>query len=235
MIDALLPAGVVAVEAFDDRIPAPLFPQEELLVVKAVDKRRREFATGRRCAREALAALGHPPAPLLRFDRGGPAWPPGVVGSITHCPGYRAAAVAPAARAWSIGIDAEPNEPLPEGVLERVTSPAEREMLADLLARGATVRWDRLLFSVKESVYKVCFPLIGQFMEFSAAEVTIDEAGGCTARLTVDGPVIEGWEVTVLNGRWLSAGGLLLSAIALTNPLSAPEPHRAARPRRSTR
>jgi 4'-phosphopantetheinyl transferase EntD len=215
MIDALLPAAVIAVEAFDDRVPAPLFPEEERLVAKAVEKRRREFATGRRCARDGLAALGHPPTALPRGEWGSPVWPAGVVGSITHCAGYRAAVVASADRVWSVGIDAEPNEPMPNGVLDHVTGPGERAAVADLLGRDGPVRWDRLLFSAKESVYKVCFPLLRRFMEFGAAEVTMDEAGGFTARLTIPGPCIDGREVTVLTGRWLAAEGLLLTAITL--------------------
>ena len=104
VLAALPPAGIAAVEAFDDDIPARLFPEEEALVARSVDKRRREFTTARRCAREALARLGVPPAPILPGERGAPRWPAGVVGSMTHCAGYRAAAVArPAPTCGSIG------------------------------------------------------------------------------------------------------------------------------------
>ena len=57
MIEQLLPAGVVAVEAFEDVPDEPVFPGEEDLVANAVEGRRREFVTARRCAREALANL----------------------------------------------------------------------------------------------------------------------------------------------------------------------------------
>src|SRR5262245_28830029 len=94
MIDELVPGAVTAVEAFVDPPDATLFPEEEAVVRAAVDKRRREFTTARVCARAALAKLGYPPIPILPGKRGAPTWPDGVVGSMTHCAGYRAAAVA---------------------------------------------------------------------------------------------------------------------------------------------
>ena len=101
-----------------------------MLVARAVDRRRAEFTTVRTCARIALGRLGLPPAPLLTGSKREPLWPAGVVGSITHCDGYRAAAVARASEVAAIGIDAEPHDPLPDGILDRVTLPAERAHLA---------------------------------------------------------------------------------------------------------
>ena len=94
MIGELLPPGVAWAERFDDDVAEELFPEEEAAIARAVPTRRREFATGRWCARRALHDLGLPPAPIIPGERGAPGWPPGVVGTITHCPGYRGAAVA---------------------------------------------------------------------------------------------------------------------------------------------
>ena len=63
MISAPVPAPVVAFEEFGVPQEAPFFGEEEL-VANAVEVRRTEFTTARRCARRALAALGHAPAPL---------------------------------------------------------------------------------------------------------------------------------------------------------------------------
>jgi len=101
-------------EVFGDPPAAPLFPEDERAVARAVGKRRREFATARFYARTALARLGLDPAPIVPGPRGEPGWPAGVVGSMTHCAGYRAAAVARAEDVLTIGVDAEPDEPLPE-------------------------------------------------------------------------------------------------------------------------
>jgi 4'-phosphopantetheinyl transferase EntD len=102
----------------------------------AVPRRRAEFTTGRACARRALAELGVAPAAILSGDRREPLWPDGVVGAITHCAGFRAAAVGRATDYRSIGIDAEPDEPLVDGILELVSLPAER----DQLRRAASAR-----------------------------------------------------------------------------------------------
>lgn len=115
MIGDLLPPNVAAAEAWEDPTDAGLFPDEEALVANAVAKRRSEFATARRCAREALARLGMPPAPILSGPKREPQWPVDVVGSITHCEGYRAAAVARAGDVRALGIDAEPHAAFPTG------------------------------------------------------------------------------------------------------------------------
>jgi hypothetical protein len=89
--------------------------EEEELIGRAVEKRRREFGTARACARRALADLGRVPAPIVRGEKGAPVWLDGVVGSITHCAGYRGAAVAEARDVRALGIDAEPHGKLPDG------------------------------------------------------------------------------------------------------------------------
>jgi enterobactin synthetase component D / holo-[acyl-carrier protein] synthase len=61
----------------------------------------------------AAESFGALPAPILPGPAGEPGWPPGVTGSITHCPGYRACAVARTEDLAAIGIDAEPDEELP--------------------------------------------------------------------------------------------------------------------------
>ncbi len=138
-----------------------LFPAEEAIVMGTVDERRREFAMGRMCARRALADLGLAPIAITRGTRGAPRWPHGVVGSITHCDGYRASAVAWAREFLSIGIDAEPTGALSERVRRRIALDHEHVWLRRLAATNPTISWDRLLFSAKESVYKAWYPLTG--------------------------------------------------------------------------
>jgi 4'-phosphopantetheinyl transferase EntD len=217
MIGDILPPEVAVAEEFGDVADAEIFPEEEKEVANAVDKRRREFATARVCARKALAELGLPPAPIPRGVRGAPQWPPGVVGSITHCAGYRAAAVARDHEVVTIGLDAEPHDKLPAGVLDAVSSEQERARLAELSAGWPDVCWDRMLFCVKESVYKAWYPLTARWLGFEDASVDIDPvAGTFTAALLVAGPVVNGAEVTGFTGRWLVSNGLITTAIALT-------------------
>ncbi len=220
MIEAILPAGVAVAEARDDEGESDLFPAEEALVARAVEKRRREFATGRACAHRALEGLGIAAVAVPAGERGEPVWPPGVVASIAHCRGYRGCAAARAGDLTTIGIDAEPHAALPEGLIGDVARPEERGRLAELAATEPAVHWDRLLFSAKESVYKAWYPLARRWLGFEDAVLTIDSGGSFRARLLVEGPVVDGAELKGFDGRWLVAEGLLLTAIAVSSQTS---------------
>jgi 4'-phosphopantetheinyl transferase EntD len=221
LIEKILPAGVASAEAFDDPSDAVLYPEEVDVISRAVDKRRREFRTVRHCARRALRELGLPAAAVLPGERGEPLWPAGVVGSMTHCGGYRAAAVAHSCQLRALGIDAEPHEPLPEGVLGLISLSEERDHLSELAAAASATCWDRILFCAKETVYKAWFPLTRSWLGFEDAAVTItlgttDPAEGTfSARLLVAGPTIAGAALTRLDGRWLRGDDLVITTIAL--------------------
>jgi 4'-phosphopantetheinyl transferase EntD len=216
MIERLLPAGVVAVEAFEDAPGEPVFPGEEDLVVNAVESRRREFVTARRCAREAVAKFGHAPAPIRRGSGREPLWPPGLVGSITHTTGYRGAAVAHRSVVASVGIDTEQDGALPDGVEEAITIRREPEMLAALIFAFPLTHWGRLLFSAKESIYKAWYPLTGRWLGFEDACLAIDPAGTFDATLLIDGVHTDGGPpLTQLQGRFLIARGLIATAVTV--------------------
>lgn len=217
MIEEILPESVVAVETRHDRADVQLFPEEERILGEAVEKRRQEFTTARECARAALADLGFRPAPILAGQRGEPLWPDGIVGSLTHCDGYRACAVARSSEIVTVGIDAEPNAALPEGLLSDIARPEELPSLCRLARDSPRVHWDRLLFSAKESVYKAWFPLAKRWLGFEQATIAIErEAGTFSARLLVPGPQLADQRLTGFSGRWLVRDGLVLTAIALT-------------------
>jgi 4'-phosphopantetheinyl transferase EntD len=219
MISEMLPSGVASAEAFSDPPDAILFPAEEALLVNAVEKRRLEFRTTRHCARTALAGLGVPAGPILRGPGGAPCWPDGVVGSMTHCVGYRAAAVAHRRDIAAIGIDAELHRPLPDGVLRMVALAEEQDHLRWLTDQRPAVQWPVVLFSAKESVYKTWYPVTGRWLGFEDAEITIDPDGGTfTARLLVPPPDLLGGPVRGFRGRWRAGGGLVLTTVACAGP-----------------
>ena len=216
MIEEIVPKSAASAETFGGSLGTGLFPEEAVLVARATEKRRREFTTGRECARAALGGLGVAAAPILRGYRGAPQWPDGVVGSITHCDGYVAAAVARTQELLTIGLDAEPEDALPGGVLELISLPAERARLRALTAAAPEMSWDRLLFCAKEAVYKAWFPLTGQWLGFADADITIDAGERAfTARLTVPAPVVNGAPLTGFTGCWRASDGLILAAIAV--------------------
>ncbi|KAA8958345.1 4'-phosphopantetheinyl transferase [Mycobacterium sp.] len=194
---------------------APL-PEEEPLIARSVAKRRNEFITVRYCARIALGELGYPPVPILKGDKGEPCWPDGVVGSLTHCTGYRGAVVGRRVGIRSVGVDAEPHDVLPRGVLDAISLPAERRAMAAL---PGGFHWDRILFCAKESTYKAWYPLTKRWLGFEDAHITFDVdgagGGGFLARILIEPTALFGPPLTTLTGRWAVTGGLVLTAIVL--------------------
>lgn len=222
MLERILPPSAHWSQSFTDRQDAALFPQESAVVSRALPRRKAEFATVRACARDALAALGHAPVPLLPGEYGAPAWPDGVVGSMTHCAGYRAAVVAHGEDVAALGIDAEPHDALPARVLRAIARPEELGTLAALPQAGG-VAWDRVLFSAKESVYKAWFPVARRWLGFQEATVVIDPGGTFTARLHTTGPELLGRPLTGFTGRWATSDALVATAVAVErNPRRAP-------------
>ena len=227
MLASLLPPEVAVEEIFGDPEDAVLLPGEEAVVARAVEKRRLEYTTTRHLARTALGRLGLPPVAIGTGGNREPLWPAGIVGSMTHCRGYRAAAVArggdvgrvggggSVGPVTGIGIDAEPHGPLPEGVFDTIARPDEMPGLAALAAERPQVRWDRLVFSAKESVYKAWFPVARRRLGFGEASVEFVPAaegmsGTFSARILQSGAPI-----TRMTGRWTIESGLVLTAVAL--------------------
>lgn len=177
----LLPSGVALEATSLDAAVPPLFPEELPAVARAVEKRRREFAFGRACARGALAQLGIPAAAIPRSADGPPIWPPGIIGSITHGAGGAAAAVAPSSAFRGLGIDLESLASARDAdVLSTVATPAELARYADSLG---PLLLGPLLFSAKESVYKCLFPIGRRFLDFTEVELELaPEIGSFTVR-----------------------------------------------------
>lgn len=223
-IVATLLAGVLptvgtlaAAEMYTDPPELAPLPEEEPLIAKSVEKRRNEFITVRYCAREALGELGVPPVPILKGDKGEPCWPDGIVGSLTHCEGYRGAAVGRQGDVRSVGIDAEPHDVLPNGVLDAISLPRERTELQGL---PGGLHWDRILFCAKEATYKAWFPVTRRWLGFEDAHITFDiddtgTAGGFQSRILIDPAAPVGPPLQTLSGRWSVRDGIALTAIVL--------------------
>jgi 4'-phosphopantetheinyl transferase EntD len=173
---------------------APMHPQERVLVHGVVDRVRRQTATGRLLLREVLRTMGVAPGPILRTTGGRPALPIGIVASLAHDDDVAVCVAALVPRTGvnlALGVDVEPALPLPAEILDDVViSPGDR---AAVSADGVVdpVR-ARLLFCVKEAVYKACFPLDGVFLEF--ADVAVVEG---TLPGRVEATTRTGWRVTV--------------------------------------
>jgi 4'-phosphopantetheinyl transferase EntD len=204
LIATLVPASASA-ELFSDVPESTMFSDEAAAVAGAGAERRREFGTVRWCARKALRQLGVSAVPILPSGDRAPRWPVGVVGSMTHCAGYRAAVVARSGELSGVGIDAEPHAALPADMLDFVLRDDERARLLTLAEADPCRHWDRIVFCAKEAVYKAWFPLTGSWLDFDDVSVTVHLDGTFGARL----PGAD------LDGRWKVDRGLILAATSV--------------------
>lgn len=185
-----------------------LQPQEQGLVSQAVDKRKGEFGDARWCAHQALRQLGVSPGEtILKADSGMPLWPKGYVGSLTHTEGMRAAVAAPISQVRSVGLDIEPAEPLPEGVIDQIARETERRRVKKMMAQGNDVA-DRLLFCAKEATYKCWFPLTRRWLGFEDAEIDIRSDGTFVAYL-----LVRPTPVPFFEGRWVVRNGFVIASV----------------------
>jgi 4'-phosphopantetheinyl transferase EntD len=188
-----------------------MFPVEVAAVANAVARRRREFATVRYCAREALRKIGVPAVPILPDADGVPQWPRGVVGSMTHCAGYRAAVVAGSDDLLGVGIDAEPHAPVPAAVLDFILRDEESAQLSALSDARSDLHWDRIFFCAKEAAYKTWFPLTRRWLDFADLSVELSVGGTFEARVLVREPGLADSDVVRIGGQWVVDRGLVVT------------------------
>ncbi len=200
------------------RTATPLPEERALLGPNVSERRLREFALGRACAREAVAALDprHAQRPILRAAGRAPRWPAGIVGAITHTGGSAAAAAAQEALYLGVGLDLEARPRGSERLARRILRPAERERLAGLPPEQFAGRV-AVIFSAKESIYKALNPATGIYLGFQDAEIEGlpgPEAGSGELRwrlLRACGPALPaGYEG---RGRFAAHGGLVLTGV----------------------
>ena len=155
-----------------------LLAEESGAFVDSVTKVRRASGAARIVARELLDRLGAPPCAIPRSASGAPVWPNAVTGSLAHDAEVAIAAVALQREVLSVGVDVEPAAALEPELLPLVATANERRFLLQDAPRQG-----RLLFAVKEAVYKAVYPLDGIFLDHHDVEVNF---ASCTARVRND-------------------------------------------------
>ncbi len=215
MFRTLLPESVIVIETRGAIEVADLHPDEAACVQAAVLKRRREFSAGRACARRALAELGIADFPLLPDADRAPIWPPGIVGSISHCAGHVGAAVARRDTITGLGMDVEVANPLDETLVPRICTPEERARL-ERLPRRAHVDWHMLVFSAKESVYKAYYPLTRSWLGFHDVELVVDPDAEAFAATLIRPDAPAAAEVRTFRGRYACNGEHIFTAVAFS-------------------
>jgi len=139
-------------------------------LVGAVEKRRREFQSGRRLARRLLATNGHQPAVIPMGDNRLPVWPPNVIASISHTNALVAVALARSPRVKSLGIDIEHLDGARSDIEDLVLLRHEKTVTES--SKACLTEF----FSAKEAVFKACFPLHQEYFEFTDIEVDFQGA-----------------------------------------------------------
>ncbi|MCE8030770.1 4'-phosphopantetheinyl transferase superfamily protein [Halomonas daqingensis] len=159
----------------------------------AIAKRRAEYVAGRLCARHALRLLdGRDATPSMNEDRS-PCWPESCVGAITHSDGWAAALVAHRQVYQGVGLDAERllNEEQARRLARRVLT-AEELVRMEALPPSSVGLMVSATFSLKESLFKALYPLVGRIFHFPAAELMTWHGIG-TVRLRLLEDLGNGW------------------------------------------
>lgn len=150
-----------------------VYPEEQDCVPNVATKRYREFTAGRLCAREVLKKLGVDNFPLLVGESREPLWPPGIVGSISHCRDNCVVVASRDKRIVGLGIDIEDIAPLEAEIKALVCRKREEQWMIDVSEPGC-IDWAKIIFSAKESVYKCLFPVKNVYLDFKEVQIAFD-------------------------------------------------------------
>jgi len=168
IIDALVvPSVLVGYRVISEGDELALLYEEMESFSSPAIERRRASGAARRVARDLMNSMGVAGLPIPRSTFGAPIWPAGVVGSMAHDNRIAVAAVGLRRDMDSVGIDIERAVPLPPGMLELIATRREQCAIADNPLRA------KLLFSIKEAVYKAAYPLDHEFLDFPDIEVDL--------------------------------------------------------------
>ncbi len=138
--------------------------------------RRTEFATGRYCARMSMKKLGLKPVSIPVGPSRQPIWPADLTGSISHTKGLTGALIARKTDFRSVGIDIEGRRKVEPLLWHQLFTTNEWRLL-DLADTNDGAELATLFFSLKESFYKMQFPLTGRFLDFRDVEIQPMESG----------------------------------------------------------
>jgi 4'-phosphopantetheinyl transferase EntD len=178
-IDAMIDEMPVPGILIGHRLIAPgdelaLLPEELAPLAGSVDKVRRASGAARIVARDLMTRFGATQQPVIKSASGAPLWPPRLMGSLAHSRQVAVAALARRGDFAGIGIDVEPAEPIDADLVRIVATATERNSIAEDLLQC------RVLFAVKEAVYKSVNPLDGVFLEHHDVEVRLADGFATT-------------------------------------------------------
>jgi 4'-phosphopantetheinyl transferase EntD len=175
-----LPPGILLDIAPVTDCVAELHEQEQVLVAHAVQSRRQEFSSARRLAKTLLLQLGMADLPLLAHQDRSPAWPTGILGSLSHSRKWCAAAICPTHQnLLGIGVDVEDRHTLRQELFPEILTPAELERMQLSLPAEQQPAFVLSVFSIKEALYKAMWPLGNTGLGFHALELDFGDSPIC--------------------------------------------------------
>lgn len=196
-------------------VPTDFLSDQDLQAcANMVQTRRLEFLTGRLCAAEALTGVDHPHIRVGRQPDRSPRWPNGTVGSISHSHGLCWAAAALTSDYRALGIDLELIRCLTPEVRSVILTNQDLAHVAQLRERDPHCPWELIMFSAKESTYKVWQPLTSRWLGYQDAHITIlPERGEFTVSILDRPPP----DLSTLCGTYSHYADFVCSSIALTH------------------
>jgi 4'-phosphopantetheinyl transferase EntD len=193
-----------------------LLPGEISAVANAAPRRLATFRAGRGCARAALKELGSTELAIPRGPSGAPIWPRGFVGSIAHTNELAAAVAARSDRVSGLGLDIETGEPLDSETLLQIVCRAE-ELIPGLdPSDSENLQRGKVIFAVKEAVYKLYSPLTATFLEFHDLATACDESTGAFRADLVHPQRQAAAGVRTITGVFVRAEGLIVALASLS-------------------
>ena len=151
-----------------------LLPAEATISQRYSPKRLREFTTGRVNARHLLERYNIQGYPLLPNADRAPIWPPGIIGSISHCNDRCGVIVTESKHYRSIGFDVENKRDFNYSARKFICTNEEEQWL---LTQPESSRSQKLLliFSIKESLYKCLYQADGIKLGFKNVSAIPDD------------------------------------------------------------
>lgn len=173
-IRAIVPAAACLMGGGLRAADGDLFPEELRAIENSVEKRRLEFRAGRNYARRALQQFGFGSGPIPVSASRAPVWPVGFVGAIAHTGSLCAVVVARASQFYGIGIDVEDDEPLKPELARYIVATDDELRDRQHFEACANIDLPKLLFVIKEAMYKLYNPLTGNFLDFRDVRAIAD-------------------------------------------------------------
>jgi 4'-phosphopantetheinyl transferase EntD len=187
--------------------PPSLTTEERDFVAALAPLRRASFVGGRVALRHAAKHLGWTLETVLSTERGAPAMPPGLIGSVAHKTRL-AVALVDAAEGETVGVDLEElDRPRPK-IARLVLRPEERAIV-DALEPSRQWQAIATAFSIKEAIFKAIDPYVRRYVGFQEASVELQGSEQALVRLEL----AQGEGPFCLEARWSLVDGHVLSRV----------------------